>query len=84
LAAEQLRCRAALAADPKLAAALFDIADDETRHAALAFRILAWCRDVAPDLTRRIVGCVLADEEQRLSEDPTWQRVLSPLLGALC
>jgi len=80
LAAEQLRRRAAETDDPKLRAALLGIAEDETRHAALAFRILAWCRDSAPELTREIVAQVLGDERD---DDETWLYVLAPLLGAL-
>lgn len=34
---------AALAGDPVVAAALAEIAEDETRHAALAWSIVAWC-----------------------------------------
>jgi hypothetical protein len=81
LAAEQLRRRAELVCDLKLKAALLEIAEDETRHAALAFRILAWCRDVAPELTREVVQRLLADEQQ--SEHEAWRHVLSPLLSAL-
>jgi len=62
LAAEQLRRRADLVGDPQLGAALLSIAEDETRHAALAFRILAWCREAAPALAREVVTRVLAEE----------------------
>jgi hypothetical protein len=60
LAAERLRCRAKLCVEPQLKAALLRIADDETRHAELAYGILAWCRSQAPELTRSVVERVLA------------------------
>lgn len=81
-AAEQLRVRAEAVDDAALRASLLAIADDETRHAELAFQILAWCRDVAPELTRDLVGRVLDAAEPR-RRDQTWQHVLSPLFGAL-
>jgi hypothetical protein len=84
LAAEQLRRRAEGVADAETRAALLAIAEDETRHAELAFRILAWCRDTAPQVTRDIVQRVLSDEEPHHHGDEAWQEVLSPLLGALC
>lgn len=82
-AAEHLRRRAQRVTDPELKAALLAIADDETRHAALAFRVLAWCRETAPELTRSSIQRVLSGEQNRDSVDETWQFVLSPLLGAL-
>ncbi len=84
LAAEHLRERARLVNAPGLKAALLDIAEDETRHAALAFRILAWCRDTAPELTRQVLQRVLAGQAPRQRANEAWQHVLSPLLGALC
>ena len=82
-AAEQLRERAASVVDPSVRAKLLSIADDEIRHAELAFRILAWCRDIAPELTRAVLAQVVGDEAPTQSDDPTWQQVLSPLFGAL-
>jgi hypothetical protein len=82
-AAEVLRQRAAGIANEELSTSLLTIADDETRHAELAFRILAWCRDTAPELTRSIVTRVLEDANPSRSDDETWQHVLAPLLGAL-
>jgi hypothetical protein len=82
LAAEQMRRRAEHAQDPQLKAALLEICEDETRHAELAFRILAWCLAEAPDLTRRIVARVLAEPRPRRGggDNATWQGVLEPLL----
>lgn len=82
-AAERLRERAAGVGNAELRASLLAIADDEARHAELAFRILAWCRDRAPELTRSILQAVLKQRESRRHDDCTWQHVLSPLLGAL-
>ena len=82
-AAEHLRRRAQRIAEPELRAALLAIADDETNHAALAFRVLAWCRDTAPELTRRGIENMLSSERHGARKDETWQLVLSPLLSAL-
>lgn len=82
-AAEQLRERAASVLDPAVRATLLAIADDELRHAELAFRILAWCRDTAPELTRAVLAQVLCDEASTQCNEPMWQHVLSPLFGAL-
>jgi len=82
-AAEHLRRRAEHVANAERKAALLAIADDETRHAALAFRILAWCRDTAPELTRSSIQRVLGAEQSHGPSDQTWQLVLAPLFGAL-
>ncbi len=84
LAAEQLRERAERVEDAGTRAALLAIADDETRHAELAFRILAWCRDAAPQLTRATLQRVLEGREPPPAAGAAWTQVLSPLLGALC
>jgi hypothetical protein len=86
LAAESMRLRAELATDHELKAALLSIAEDETRHAELGFRILAWCRGQAPDLTRSIVERVLGEDTHGVgtSDRGTWEHVLSPLLAAAC
>jgi hypothetical protein len=60
LASERLRRRAELTNDAELRASLLAISDDERRHAALAFEILAWCRDVDPVLTAAGIDRVLA------------------------
>ena len=85
LAAESMRLRAEQATEPELEAALLRIAEDETRHAELAFRILAWCREQAPELTRSIVKRVLNEGVQARgrAERATWEHVLSPLLLAV-
>jgi len=108
LAARRLERQAEHVHDPALRAALLAISEDETRHAELAFRILAWCRAVAPELTREAVAHVLAGSDSPelpapvqhegaeylaerssraaawASDHQAWQRVLSPLLGAVC
>lgn len=84
LAAEQLRQRALCIDDPRTRRTLLTIAEDETRHAELAFRILAWCRETAPALTREILQRVLAERTPTDRRDELWHHVLSPLLGALC
>jgi hypothetical protein len=80
VAAERLRQRAEQTDDAQLRTTLLEIAEDETRHAALAFRILAWSLEEAPELTRTITERVLAEQRQ---ESEIWQHVLSPLLGTL-
>jgi len=69
-AAADLRRRAELLSDSALRAQLLQIADDETRHAELAFRILAWCRDIAPELTRSIAERVLSEQARELATTP--------------
>jgi hypothetical protein len=66
-AAADLRRRAELVGDAALRAQLLQIADDEARHAELAFRILAWCRDTAPELTRSIAERVLSEQARELA-----------------
>jgi len=83
LAAEQLKSRAARVHDLELRDALLAVAADETRHAELAFRILAWCRDTAPDLTRQMVRAVLPDAAPRGPATEVWGEVLLPLFGAV-
>jgi hypothetical protein len=50
LAAHEAACLAELAEDLEVAAALERIADDEARHAALAWRFVAWVLDTRPEL----------------------------------
>lgn len=83
LAAEHLRHRARHVADDETRAALLAIADDETRHAELAFRILRWCRDAAPELTRATLQRVLDDPTPPHRSSAVWQQALSPLFRAL-
>lgn len=83
MAAEHLRIRAACVSEPALRAALLRVAEDETRHAELAFRILAWGRDVAPDLTRRVSRDVVRGIDASGSPNLAWRHVLSPLLRAV-
>ncbi len=60
LACERLRCRAEHTRDEALRAALLAIAEEEQRHAELAFAILAWCRELSPALTLAVTERVLA------------------------
>lgn len=53
LAALRLTQLAQRVADAELRAELLAIGEDEARHAELAFRILAWCRETAPELAAR-------------------------------
>ncbi|HVY31493.1 MAG TPA: ferritin-like domain-containing protein [Polyangiaceae bacterium] len=69
-AAADLRRRAELVDDAALRRQLLQIADDETRHAELAFRILAWCRDTAPELTRNSAERVLSEQMRGLLTTP--------------
>src|SRR5690606_25878949 len=50
LAAHEAACLAGHADDPQVAAILRRIADDEARHAALAWRFVAWALDTRPEL----------------------------------
>jgi hypothetical protein len=52
--ADALRDDARAAVDPTVAALLERIADDEDRHAALAWEIVAWCLEEDPDLAPAI------------------------------
>lgn len=83
LAAEQLKNRSARVHDPKLRDALLAVAEDETRHAELAFRILAWCRDTAPELTRQLLRDVVPAAAPSDPVREIWSEVLLPLFGAL-
>jgi hypothetical protein len=50
LAAHEAACLAAHAEDPQVAAMLRRVADDEARHAGLAWRFVAWVLDTQPEL----------------------------------
>jgi hypothetical protein len=50
LAAHEAACLAALAEDPQVVRVLERIASDEARHAALAWKFVAWVLDRRPDL----------------------------------
>jgi hypothetical protein len=64
LAAVDAAARLALATDPAVRAALEEIVRDESRHAALAWRTLAWIVEQDGSLRER-VEAALADERQR-------------------
>jgi hypothetical protein len=46
-------------ADPVIAAVLRDISEDEARHAALAWRFVAWALEHAPSEARERIACEL-------------------------
>jgi hypothetical protein len=76
VAAEQL----AQATDPAVRAALEIVVRDETRHAELAFRTLAWAVSSGGDPVRRAVRTALA--QHRLPED-SGSKVVAPSHGLL-
>jgi hypothetical protein len=82
LAARRLEQKAAQTDDAHERRALLAICEDELRHAELAFRILAWCRQMAPQLTSEMIARVL-DEAEPAGDQRAWRRVLKPLLGHL-
>ncbi|MEZ4311520.1 MAG: hypothetical protein R3F14_26085 [Polyangiaceae bacterium] len=59
-AAVEAACAAETATDPSVIAALRTIADDESRHAELAFRILAWALRTSPEESAPAVERTLA------------------------
>ncbi len=62
--------RAAAHAEPALAAVLAGIADDEERHAELAWRIVAWCLgDAAPRAAGDLAGLAGPAAEVPAAED---------------
>jgi len=64
LAAAEAREGSLSASDPVIAAALHGIAEDEARHAALAFRFVAWAIEIATPTTRERI----AVELERIAE----------------
>ncbi len=69
LAALEARAAAARASDPAARAALERIADDEERHAELAFRILAWLARSRPELARALEDVRVAPGPRRADDD---------------
>lgn len=67
LGAAELAAAADTCVDTRLAAALRTVADDETRHAALAWRTLAWILETAPELREEAHAAMLARVEKALS-----------------
>lgn len=55
LAAVRLKRQAETVRDPELKEALLAISEDEANHAELAFRIMAFCYERAPELTQQAV-----------------------------
>lgn len=64
LAALRAREQARLAERPSTRAGLTALAEDETVHAELAFRILRWCLQVQRDLTLQAIGELLAERQR--------------------
>jgi hypothetical protein len=57
------------AGDPEIAAAMTEIAEDETRHAALAFAIDAWVRSRLDDRSRARVASARAEAVKGLRSE---------------
>lgn len=79
LAAIRMGEQARAAEDPELAAELAGIAEDETRHAELAFCILRWCSEREPEVTANVLRQVLdsfrhAAVIEAATPDPRWAR----------
>jgi hypothetical protein len=79
LAAVRVGDQARTAENPALAAELAGIAEDEARHAELAFRILRFCREREPEVTARVLrevsaGWQRATEVVTMTADPRWAR----------
>jgi hypothetical protein len=85
MAALELVVAAEACDDPELAASLAAIAEDETRHAELAWRFVKWALDRRPDLRAKIAEPFAAlalgeDERESIGND---ERELLRSLGCL-
>jgi len=80
LAAHRMAERAMVATDPELGRDLKRIADDEARHAALAFRTLHWLITQKPSLTNRVHSGRQRFEKQATA---THREHLAPLWSTL-
>jgi hypothetical protein len=78
IAAEQL----ARATDPAVRRALSAIAEDESRHAELAWRTVAWAIDRGGDAVRRAVAAVLADAARSVPGVATETAIPPGILGS--
>jgi hypothetical protein len=74
---------AALARDPALRRAYERIAEDEQRHAELAFRTLAWLLDGADDATARFAARCFDEAMTAAALDPSPRARAAPELGLL-
>ena len=87
LAAARLQRRAASSTDPLVKQTLLAMAEDEARHAELAFRILGWCSRRAPERTASAIEGLLSEvaHQQRFdaNDSSVWRAVLAPLLFGL-
>ena len=82
-AALDLAARARDEADPAIAATLDTMARDEERHAELAWRILRFAADAAPDATTAAIERFLAEARpQNAIEAEVLERVVRPCLRA--
>ena len=67
--------------DPEIRAVLDTIASDEARHAALAWRSIAWLIGEQPELGRRALRACLAELEAELADVPEPSSEASTGLG---
>ncbi len=80
VAALEARMDAARSEDPVVRAILLEIADDEERHAELAWRTLAWAvREGGAALAHALADAVR--DLERAGGDPTRSRVLRDIVG---
>ncbi|WP_437978952.1 hypothetical protein WMF11_23075 [Sorangium sp. So ce295] len=70
------------AIDPAVARALARIAADEARHAALAWRIVAWCLTLDPARVRAALGAALAAPELEAPAAPLTDVLGLPIVPA--
>ena len=78
LAAHEAGCLAARASDPEAAAALRQIAADESRHAALAWRFVAWALRTRPELLPAVREAFTASRAQIAAELGATSTAASP------
>ena len=74
----------AFATDESVRAALSRVAEDEARHAELAYRFVRWAFEVSPETQRRALGrhvLDLVDAERRASVGNTTRDTDAPLLA---
>ncbi len=84
VAALEARMEATRTGDPLVRTLLLEIADDEERHAELAWRTLAWAvREAGPDLGAALMDAALRLEyaAEEPGGDPTRARVLRDIVG---
>jgi hypothetical protein len=71
-------------ADPAVARALARIAEDEARHAALAWRTVAWMVERGGENTRRnVLRQMRAARKQASASHDLFEHVIAPTLAAI-